>query len=433
MDKLGLIWDWLSDDSNRAIISWIGGGLVVIAGGFWTIIKFFSKRGTDSKQAISGIIAGGAISAGGNITIINKDFPLEKFENLLKERNQEILDKIAHVTPEKRGLLENELEAIKSSHDNLLKAYEEQKARLAEAYQAIDEFKQNVPSDQLEKAKKNLAHGQTEAAEALFRQALERGTGQAAEAAYQLGVLAEGRIDYGKAERYYRQAVQFQPDNPRYLNTLGSLQGILGRYQEAQPHLERALDIREKSLAKEPLDAATSLNNLALLYKTQGMYSDAEPLYRRALAIREKSLGPENPEVANSINNLALLYKAQGKFSQAEPLLQRALVVVEKVEGNEHPHAAICLNNLAELYRSQGKYSEAEPLQRRALAIREKILGPEHPHVANSLNNLALLYEVQGSYGEAEPLYRRALAIWKSLRGRSTRTWPPACRIMLFF
>ena len=55
-------------------------------------------------------------------------------------------------------------------------------------------------------------------AENLFREALEKSTKEAekrtteaAEAAYQLGKLAQGRIDYDQADKYYRQAVQLQP------------------------------------------------------------------------------------------------------------------------------------------------------------------------------------------------------------------------------
>jgi tetratricopeptide (TPR) repeat protein len=45
---------------------------------------------------------------------------------------------------------------------------------------------------------------------------------------------------------------------------------------------------------------ATSINNLAWLYDNQGQYAKAEPLYERALAIREKALAPEHPNVAST-------------------------------------------------------------------------------------------------------------------------------------
>jgi tetratricopeptide (TPR) repeat protein len=68
-----------------------------------------------------------------------------------------------------------------------------------------------------------------------------------------------------------------------------------GRYSEAIPLAQRALAIREKSLGPDHPDVATSLNNLALLYNNQGRYADAEPLYKRSLAIWEKASVPITP------------------------------------------------------------------------------------------------------------------------------------------
>ena len=98
----------------------------------------------EPKQPISGIVLEMSLPAETS-HIINKEFPLEQFENLLKERNKEILDKIGQADPEQRALLEKELAAIKAKYDNLQKPYEEQKARLAEAYKALDDFQAGIP------------------------------------------------------------------------------------------------------------------------------------------------------------------------------------------------------------------------------------------------------------------------------------------------
>ena len=190
-----------------------------------------------------------------------------------------------------------------------------------------------------------------------------------------------------------------------------------GRYEEAIPLAERALAIREKTLAPEHPDTAAAANNLAVLYKATGAYSKAEPLFQQALAINEKALGPEHPDTAKSLNNLAGLYWETGAYSKAEPLLRRALAIKERAFGPEHPATALALNNLAGLYWETGADAKAEPLLRRALAIDEKALGPEHPDTAKLLNNLAELYEATGAYSKAEPLYQQALAIHEKVLG----------------
>jgi len=206
----------------------------------------------------------------------------------------------------------------------------------------------------------------------------------------------------------------FGPDSPYTavsLSWLGVVYEDQGAYAEAEPLFKRSLAIQEKALGPDHLIVASTLNTLANLYRDQGKYAEAEPLLKRSLAIFEQVLGPDHLDVATALNNLAVLYKEQGRYAEAEPLNKGALAIDEKALGPDHPDVARGLDNLAELYRAQGKYAEAEPLYRRALAIREKALGPDHADVALALNNLALLYDDEGRYAEAEPLYKRALAI----------------------
>ncbi|MGI2909795.1 tetratricopeptide repeat protein, partial [Tolypothrix sp. VBCCA 56010] len=77
------------------------------------------------------------------------------------------------------------------------------------------------------------------------------------------------------------------------------------------------------------------------LYQSQGRYSEAEPLYQKALQLTQRLLGEEHPDVAMSYNNLALLYESQGRYSEAEPLYQKALQLYQRLLGEEHPHVAM--------------------------------------------------------------------------------------------
>jgi len=56
------------------------------------------------------------------------------------------------------------------------------------------------------------------------------------------------------------------------------------------------------------------------MYRMAGKYMQAAPLYERAMDIREKVLGTDNAEFASSVNSLAILYRQQGKYEKAEPL-----------------------------------------------------------------------------------------------------------------
>jgi tetratricopeptide (TPR) repeat protein len=196
------------------------------------------------------------------------------------------------------------------------------------------------------------------------------------------------------------------PDTVVTLNNLAQLYHDQGRYEEAEPLLQRTLGIREKTLGPEHLDTVVSISNLGGLYRDQGRYEEAEPLLQRTLGIREKVLGPEHPNTALTLNNLGGLYDEQRRYEDAEPLYKRALEIREEVLGPEHPDTAQSINNLGALYLGQGRFDEAEPLLERALEITEKVFGPEHPSTAITLNNLAGLYYAQGRFEEAERLTR---------------------------
>src|SRR5271165_4897692 len=154
-----------------------------------------------------------------------------------------------------------------------------------------------------------------------------------------------------------------------------------------------------------------ALNQQVTQLIAQGKYQEAIPIAERAVEVAKRLHGLEHPDMATSLNNLAVLYDTVHEYAKAEPLLQEALRIRQKVLGSEHPDTATCLNNLAELYRAMGEYAKAEPLYQEALRIRQKALGPEDPNTAQSLNNLAVLYREMGEYAKAEPLLQEALRI----------------------
>ena len=250
-----------------------------------------------------------------------------------------------------------------------------------------------------------------------------------------LADIYKKRLDRGEAQdylqeqdlaiEYYQKAVALQTelgleaDLATSLNNLAYLYYFQGRYSEAEPLFQQALEMNKRVLDESHPSVATSLNNLAYLYHFQGRYSEAEPLFQQALEMNKQVLGESHPDVANSLNNLASFYESQGRYNEAELLFQQALQMKKQVLGESHPGVATSLNNLALLYNFQGRYSEAEALLQQALQIGKRLLGKEHRSVATSLNNLAGVYDTQGRYSEAEPLYQQALQMKKRLLGES--------------
>jgi hypothetical protein len=68
---LETLWAFLSDSDNQRTLAWLGGGLVVTAGGLWAVIKFFFPRSSGSPPSPSNVITAdrGGIGAGGSVTV----------------------------------------------------------------------------------------------------------------------------------------------------------------------------------------------------------------------------------------------------------------------------------------------------------------------------------------------------------------------------
>jgi tetratricopeptide (TPR) repeat protein len=164
-----------------------------------------------------------------------------------------------------------------------------------------------------------------------------------------------------------------------------------GRYADALPHLEKALDLAEALRGPEDPSIAVDLNNLAETQRQLAHYDRAEQLYLRAIMIDEKERGAADPGLATSLNNLALVYKAQQRFPEAEKLYLRSLSILERALGPSHTDVAKSLNNLAVLYRSEGQPEKARPLQQRAVAIAERALGSKHTMTQTLRRNLVAL------------------------------------------
>ena len=125
-------------------------------------------------------------------------------------------------------------------------------------------------------------------------------------------------------------------------------QGGSQDYQKEQvlaiQYLSKAIELQKEFGLDE--DLASSLNNLAGLYSSQGRYEEAEPLYEQALELSQRNLGENHPDVATSLNNLAGLYRSQGRYEEAEPLYEQALELCERVLGVNHPNTITMRKNL---------------------------------------------------------------------------------------
>ncbi len=63
---LDAFWTWLRDPANQQTLGWIGGGLVVVIGGVWAVVKFFAKKEGDGPRPPSVKADRGGVAIGGS-------------------------------------------------------------------------------------------------------------------------------------------------------------------------------------------------------------------------------------------------------------------------------------------------------------------------------------------------------------------------------
>ena len=185
-----------------------------------------------------------------------------------------------------------------------------------------------------------------------------------------------------------------------------------GKYAQAQPLFEKALDIRRRLPTEDHPETAQSYSKLARCLAEQGKFAQAEPLFKKALEISRRTLTDDHPDTAAGYNGLAYILSDQGKFAEAQPLLEKALEIRRRLFTDDHPDTAKSYAWVAANLNRQGKYAQAQPLFEKALEIRHRILTDDHPETANSYGILAVNLGAQGKYLEARD---RWLAAVKSL------------------
>jgi tetratricopeptide (TPR) repeat protein len=92
--------------------------------------------------------------------------------------------------------------------------------------------------------------------------------------------------------------------------------------------------------AQEPPPQLHALNQQVTQLYEAGKYAEAIPIAQRALELAERQFGPDHPEVGTALNNLAELFRQQRRYFDAEALTERSLSIYEKALGPEHPSVA---------------------------------------------------------------------------------------------
>jgi serine/threonine protein kinase len=175
-----------------------------------------------------------------------------------------------------------------------------------------------------------------------------------------------------------------------------------GRDVTIRSFLDTASESLNGKFNNEPLVEASIRRTLGWTYRNLGELKAAEPHLERALQIRQEHLGVEHPDTLTSMGRLAWLRLGQGRNKEAAELLEKALSTSRRVLGEEHGNTLSKVNTLGCAYNDLGRYDEAEQLYLKGIPATRRVLGEKNNLSLFMVGNLGQTYVAQGRYDEAE-------------------------------
>jgi tetratricopeptide (TPR) repeat protein len=195
---------------------------------------------------------------------------------------------------------------------------------------------------------------------------------------YEMGSLLQQLHRPNEALPIFTQHLEMVPDDQQTLVQIAKCYIDLGRLEEAQAALRKALALG---------DDAVGFHNLGVVLEGLDHPVEAEASYRRAVAL--------GPNLAGARNNLGALLAARGQFDEAANFIREAIRL--------DPTEADAYANLSAVRLQQGRLDDAVRYARLAID-----LEPRH---ANAHANLGVALARTGDLAGATQALEAALAI----------------------
>ncbi len=235
----------------------------------------------------------------------------------------------------------------------------------------------------------------------------------------ELGNYWTERDDPDAALAAYRRAAEIEegrlvPNRRLLAQTLlrlGRQQMLLGEIGLAESALVRAVELREQELGPDHPSLTHTLRGLAEVYVEDQRYLEAEQVLLRIELLDQAAWGERDHECScQSRDLMARVQHALGR--DAEPRTgAETTAKAESVEADPLAEQIELLEQQAAELRKRRRYAEANDELLDALALREQRWGPDSPGMLEGLQALAQLRRLQGDPADAIRQYERSLAI----------------------
>jgi CHAT domain-containing protein/tetratricopeptide (TPR) repeat protein len=133
----------------------------------------------------------------------------------------------------------------------------------------------------------------------------------------QMNKLAEAETIYKALENKLEKG---KSEYANALNNAAILALLIGKHDRIEDMLKQSASIYKSNLGENSPALAKVISDLGNFYRYKGRYTDAEPLLEKALQIREQALGLIHPLYVQSQEDMALLQWKKGDWNKASLL-----------------------------------------------------------------------------------------------------------------
>ncbi len=161
----------------------------------------------------------------------------------------------------------------------------------------------------------------------------------------------------------------------------------------------------------------SATTELARNYYMQGKRDEAIALANSNIVRQSTILGANHYDTLGTMNMLGGYFQEIGRFDEARQLLTDVRKAYLEKFGPRHPKTLAAKSNIGSLHMQLGEREEAEKIFRSVLAVQLEEMGEEHDATLTSMNNLADVMFERGNVKEAEAINRRVLKISRKTMG----------------